>query len=304
MSGHHTFDSLSCCSLCPHNCRVNRVLGETGFCGQTSRIKVARASLHFWEEPCISGKNGSGAVFFSGCTLRCVFCQNSKISTENFGKELSEEHLCDIFLELQDQGAHNINLVTPTQFAPRIAEALSRAKSAGLIIPVVYNTGSYEHVETLKMFEGLVDIYLPDFKYYSPELSLRYSHADDYFSVASKAVKEMVRQAPEPVFDSSSMLRRGVIVRHLVLPGHTKDSKKILKYLYDTYGSHILISILNQYTPFGQLKDYPEINRKITKNEYNKVVDYAISLGIENGFIQEGNAAGSTFIPDFDLSGL
>lgn len=301
----NTINNLSSCSLCPRNCHVNRLHGETGFCGQTSKLKSARASLHLWEEPCISGKNGSGTVFFSGCTLRCIFCQNSIIASGNYGKEISLERLCEIFLELQERGAHNINLVTPTQFAPQIAKALSKAIENGLSIPIVYNTGSYEHVDTLKLFDGLVDIYLPDLKYFSSELSLRYSHAKDYFTVASKAIAEMVRQTKGFLFDEDSLLlKRGVIVRHLILPGCVKDSKTIIKYLYETYGNQIFISILNQYTPLADLSNYPELNRKITKKEYDKVVDYAISLGVENGFIQEGETANKSFIPDFNLLGI
>ncbi len=318
------------CNLCPRNCGVSRSEGQTGFCGQTNEIKAARAALHMWEEPCISGIQGSGAVFFSGCTLRCVYCQNASIANGSVGKIISAERLSEIFFELQEQGAHNINLVTPTQFVPRIARALELAKAHGLNLPIVYNTGSYEHVETLRYMDGLVDIYLPDLKYFSSRLSLRYSHAEDYFSVASKAIAEMVRQVGEPEFaapdsdsicsdtcyDASStitqengeeampLMTRGVIVRHLVLPGCTKDSKKIMEYLYTTYGNRIYISIMNQYTPLARLEDYPELNRKITQKEYDTVVDYAISLGVENGFIQEGDTAKESFIPPFNLTGI
>lgn len=301
------------CNLCPRNCGVNRKDGKTGFCGQTSEIKAARAALHMWEEPCISGTKGSGTVFFSGCTLRCVYCQNASIANGSVGKIISPERLSDIFLELQAQGANNINLVTPTQFVPQIAPALEYARTHGLHLPIVYNTGSYEHVETLKRMDGLVDIYLPDLKYFSSELSLRYSHAEDYFAVASRAIAEMVRQVGEPVFAASPnisddptmpLMTRGVIVRHLVLPGCTMDSKQIMKYLYTTYGNRIYISIMNQYTPSSNLEDHPELNRKITQKEYDTVVDYAISLGVENGFIQEGDTAEESFIPPFNLTGI
>lgn len=312
------------CNLCPRNCRANRSEGQTGFCGQTDEIKAARAALHMWEEPCISGTHGSGTVFFSGCTLRCVYCQNASIANGSVGKIISAERLSEIFLELQSQGASNINLVTPTQFVPRIAQALEHARTHGLKLPIVYNTGSYEHVETLRYMDGLVDIYLPDLKYFSSVLSLRYSHAEDYFAVASKAIAEMVRQVGEPEFasadaDSSGtsssvtgdndegimpLMTHGVIVRHLVLPGCIEDSKKIMEYLHTTYGSRIYISIMNQYTPLVRLKDYPELNRKITQKEYDTVVDYAISLGVENGFIQEGNTAEESFIPPFNLTGI
>jgi len=294
----------STCTLCPRNCGVNRLNGETGFCGQTNELKAARAALHMWEEPCISGTEGSGTVFFSGCTLRCVYCQNFSIAAGKNGKIISTERLSEIFLELQNQGANNINLVTPTHFVPQIASALTSAKKQGLKLPIVYNTGSYEHVETLRRMEGLVDIYLPDLKYFSSELSLRYSHAKDYFEVASKAIAEMVRQVGTPIFDNRDMMTRGVIVRHLVLPGHTKDSKKIMEYLYQTYGNQIYISIMNQFTPLSTLKDYPELNRKLTKKEYDSVVDFCLSLGVENGFIQEGRTAVESFIPDFNCTGI
>lgn len=319
------------CTLCPRQCRVNRAYGQTGFCGQTSELKAARAALHMWEEPCISGLYGSGAVFFSGCTLRCVYCQNASIAAGQAGKNISRERLVEIFLELQEMGANNINLVTPTQFVPQIAWALDAARKQGLTLPVIYNTGSYEYVDTLKQMEGLVDVYLPDLKYYSPKLSRRYSHAPDYFTVASKAIEEMVRQTGEPVFQKSDdlpapkndsnaeaagaafdnsdyatmpLLTRGVIVRHLVLPNCVEDSKKVIHYLYETYENRIYISIMNQYTPVTPLPKYPELNRKITKKEYDTVVDYAISLGVENGFIQEGETASESFIPPFDLTGI
>lgn len=312
------------CTLCPRNCGVNRLDGQLGFCGQTNEIRVARAALHRWEEPCISGTQGSGTVFFSGCTLRCVYCQNAAIATGKTGKSISVERLAEIFLELQQQGAHNINLVTPTHFALQIAQALQLAKSHGLHLPIVYNTGSYEKPDTLRRMEGLVDIYLPDFKYYSPLLSEKYSHAKDYFAVASKAIAEMVRQTGAPQFADSSpasskdgdtsagfageeampLMTRGVIVRHLVLPGCTADSRKVIEYLYRTYGNQIYISIMNQYTPVGTLTGYSELNRKITRREYDSVVDYAISLGVENGFIQEEDTAKESFIPPFDLTGV
>ncbi len=308
------------CSLCPRNCQIDRLSGQVGFCGQTNEIKVARAALHMWEEPCISGTSGSGTVFFSGCTLRCVYCQNAAISSGSHGKLISIERLSDIFLELQAQGANNINLVTPSHFVPQIVKALELSKTSGLTLPIIYNTGSYETLETLRMLDGLVDIYLPDLKYYSSELSLRYSRAKDYFDVATRAIAEMVRQTGSPVFaahsnsiadiDSSDdyaampLISRGVIVRHLVLPGYVEDSKKVINYLYNTYGNHIYISIMNQFTPTGDLSKYPELNRKLTSAEYDDVIDYAISLGVENGFIQEGDTADESFIPPFDLTGV
>lgn len=312
-------DLLSDCNLCPRGCHVDRWAGNQGYCGQTGQIRAARAALHMWEEPCISGTAGSGTVFFSGCQLRCVFCQNRDIAAGQVGKEITVERLRDIFLELQAKGANNINLVTPTHFVPQIAQALRLAKAAGLTLPVVYNTSSYERVETLRMMEGLVDVYLPDLKYVDRQLSGRYSHASDYFEYASQAIAEMVRQVGEPVFaenaleedmaileeedeyETAPLIQRGVIVRHLVLPGQVEDSKAVIRYLYETYGDQIYISIMNQYTPLSGLEQYPEIDRKLTPEEYDEVVDYAIELGVENGFIQEGETAEESFIPDFEI---
>lgn len=298
------------CNLCPRNCFVDRDNGKTGYCGQTDKLYVARADLHMWEEPCISGKEGSGTVFFCGCTLRCIFCQNHQIALgkeetgEKIGKEVSISCLKDIFLELQKKGANNINLVTGTHYIPQIAEALRLAKAEGLVIPIVYNTSGYEKKESLQMLESLVDIYLPDMKYVSKELSKEYSNAPDYFEIASEALKEMVRQVGEPEFDDRGYIQKGVIVRHLVLPGSTKDSKAVLEYLWNTYGDRIYISIMNQYTPMEQIKNHPLLSRKVTKREYQKVVDYALSLGWENGFIQEGETAKESFIPDFHGIGV
>lgn len=295
------------CILCPRKCRAKRAVGESGVCGQTDRIKAARAALHYWEEPCISGTSGSGAVFFSGCNLHCVYCQNKSISMGNAGKQITAERLSDIFFELQEKGAHNINLVTPGHFVPQIAEALSKAKVQGMSLPVVYNTGSYEYADTLKRMEGLVDIYLPDFKYMDSGLSLRYSCAANYSEVAKAAVAEMVRQTGEAVFedgDEDGLMKRGTIVRHLVLPGCTQDSKDVIGYLHKTYGNRIYISIMNQFTPMPELADYPELNRPVTEAEYGEVVDYALSLGVECGFIQEGETAKESFIPAFDGEGI
>ncbi len=372
--------SMEDCTLCPRECHADRKGGKWGYCGQTDEIRAARAALHYWEEPCISGKRGSGAVFFSGCVLRCVYCQNREIAwlcarsgNTACGKEISGERLAEIFLELQEKHANNINLVTPTHFAPQIAEAIRLARSQGLRLPVVYNTGSYEKVETLKSLNGLVDIYLPDLKYASRHLAERYSNAPDYFERASEAIAEMVRQTGEPVFgpeeesegagilngpeeenegagilngreeksegagslngrekngedagilngpekrgegmgslnesgenEGCRLMKKGVIVRHLVLPGSVADSKRIIHYLHETYGNRIYISIMNQYTPMG-LADFPELNRKVRRREYEKVVDYALALGVENGFIQEGGTAEESFIPAFDWEGL
>lgn len=295
------------CDLCPRKCLVDRKKGEKGICGQTENLKVARAALHFWEEPCISGDAGSGAVFFSGCPLHCVFCQNENIANGTVGKEISLERLVDIFLELQEKRANNINLVTPGHFVPQIVKALDQARKEGLTLPVVYNTSSYETVDTIKMLEGYVDIYLPDFKYMSPVLSKKYSHAPDYAEVAKAAIAEMVRQTGKAVFvngEEDNLILSGTIVRHLTLPGCMADSKQILKYLHDTYGDMIYISIMNQFTPLSNLEKYPELNRRITDEEYETLVDYAIEIGIENGFIQEGNTAEESFIPAFDCEGV
>lgn len=297
-------DTTFVCNLCPRECNVDRGLGKTGFCKVPNHIKVARAALHYWEEPCISGEEGSGTVFFSGCNLRCVYCQNKKIAEGVYGKEITVDRLAAIFLELQEKGANNINLVTPTHYAIQIASALQKAKEQGLSIPVVYNSSAYEKVEILKLLEGYVDIYLPDFKYMDEGLSKRYSNAQDYPYVARKAIEEMVRQVGRPQFDQKGMLKKGVVVRHMVLPGHVSDSKNVIKYLYDVYGNDIFISILNQYTPLGGLDNYPEINRKLREKEYEEVVDYAIEIGVENGFIQEGDVADESFIPDFDGQGV
>ena len=292
------------CRLCPRNCGADRMAGQKGFCGTDTEIMVARAALHMWEEPCISGKEGSGAVFFSGCSLGCGYCQNGRISRGQRGKQITIEHLVGIFLNLQEQKANNVNLVTAGQFLPQVAEALKRAKAQGLHIPVVYNSSGYEKAEMLKMLDGLVDIYLPDFKYMDPELAVKYSHAKDYPQVAKLALEEMVRQTGMPEFDSRGMMKRGVIVRHLLLPGHVKNSKNVLKYLYKTYGDKIYISMMNQYTPMPAMKDDPQLSRKVTDREYERLIDYAISLGLNNGFIQEGETAKESFISEFDGEGV
>lgn len=285
------------CSLCPRKCGVDREQ-KLGFCKMSQVLKIARASLHAWEEPCISGENGSGTVFFTGCTLQCVFCQNRDIATYNNGKEITVERLSEIFVELMEKGANNINLVTPTHYVPQIIEAITLAKNKGMNLPILYNTSGYENVETLKLLDGIVDIYLPDFKYYSNDIAKKYSNAPDYVEVAKLALEEMVRQVKTPKFDENGIMTKGVIVRHLILPSYSEDSKKVIKYLYETYGDDIYISIMNQYTPFG-MEDYKELNRKVTTYEYNKVVNYAIELGVKNGFVQEGSAASESFIPDF-----
>lgn len=292
------------CLLCPRKCGTNRRTGQTGVCGVSSEIKVARAALHYWEEPCISGKRGSGAVFFSGCSLHCVFCQNREISDGKEGKVISKERLSDIFMELADKGANNINLVTPGQYIPDIVWAVNDAKSRGMKLPIIYNTSGYENVTELKLLEGIVDVYLPDFKYMDSTLSARYSRAKDYPSVAKQALSEMVRQQPDVVIDNATgLIQKGVIVRQLLLPGHVNDAKAVLKYLYDTYHDHVYISMMSQFMPIA-LKDYPEINRTVTRREYERLVDYALEIGITNAFIQEGDVAKDSFIPAFDCEGV
>lgn len=292
------------CLLCPRKCGINRSTGQTGVCGVSSEIKVARAALHYWEEPCISGKRGSGAVFFSGCSLHCVFCQNREISDGKEGKVISKERLSDIFMELAGKGANNINLVTPGQYIPDIVWAVNDAKSRGMKLPIIYNTSGYENVTELKLLEGIVDVYLPDFKYMDSTLSARYSRAKDYPSVAKQALSEMVRQQPDVVIDDATgLIQKGVIVRQLLLPGHVNDAKAVLKYLYDTYHDHVYISMMSQFTPIA-LKDYPEINRTVTRREYERLVDYALEIGITNAFIQEGDVAKDSFIPAFDCEGV
>lgn len=291
------------CALCPRCCHVNRWEGDTGFCGQTAIPTAARAALHYWEEPCISGS--SGTVFFSGCSLQCIFCQNHDIALGKRGTQLSLERLSEIFVKLQNQGACNINLVTPTHFIPQICLSLREAKRQGLSIPVVYNTSGYEEASSLRLLEGLIDIYLPDMKYFSGELSRLFSHAPDYFEKSCAGLSEMHRQVGMPVFDSATgLMKRGIIVRHLLLPGQTKDSKKVLRYLHEAYGNSIYISIMNQYTPLQQVAHIPDLSRRVTDTEYRRVLDFAERIGIEQGFFQEGETADESFIPDFDGQGL
>ncbi len=309
------------CDLCPRHCDVVRERGQRGYCGMTEEVSVARVAPHFWEEPCLSGQNGSGTVFFSGCNLRCVYCQNHKIAAGKVGRRMSITELSEAFLSLQEMKCHNINLVTPSHYVPQIGKALQQAK---LSVPVVYNTSSYECVQTLRQMEGLVDIYLADLKYLSADLAKRYSHAEDYPETAKAAIGEMVRQVGGIEYECAwetaeadgqnagkkrvrnateypdgALMKRGVIVRHLLLPGQTEEAKKVLKYLYETYGDSIAVSILNQYTPLPHVAAYPELNRKVTEEEYEEVVEFALEIGIGHGFLQEGQAASESFIPEF-----
>ncbi|MBR0365684.1 MAG: radical SAM protein [Clostridia bacterium] len=291
------------CVLCPRRCGVNRY-ETTGYCGVGATLRAAKAYLHMWEEPCISGERGSGTVFFSGCSLKCVYCQNSDIATGGAGFEIDARRLSEVFLELQNKGAHNINLVTPTHYAAHIIKAIDLTRGR-LNIPIIYNCGGYESVETLKLLDGYIDIYLPDFKYMDKSLATKYSSAPDYPQICMAAIEEMTRQTMrQNEFDSDGMMRRGVIVRHLVLPGETDNSKAVIEYLYNTYGNDIYMSIMNQYTPLPQVKAYPEIDRSVSDAEYDEVLDYAVALGVENAFVQEGGAVSESFIPSFDGEGI
>lgn len=288
------------CRLCPRNCGTNRSIGQTGFCGSDDKVKIARADLHFWEEPCISGENGSGTVFFSHCNMKCVFCQNYRISTDNQGKTITIDELSDIFLMLEEKGANNINLVTPTHYVPQIISAIELSKKNGLSLPFLYNSSGYETKETIQMLKGYIDIYLPDLKYFNNKYAVRYSSAPDYFEKASTAISEMVNQAGECLFNNDGIIQKGVIVRHLMLPGLLFDSKKILDYLHNTYKNKIYISIMSQYTPLDTIPDcFPELKRNLPLGHYEALVNYAIELGIENAYIQEGDSAKESFIPDF-----
>ena len=291
------------CKLCPRECGADRINGK-GFCGAGSKAIVARASLHKWEEPCISYKNGAGTVFFSGCNLHCCFCQNNKISNELFGKEITDEKLAEIFLRLQDMGADNIDLVTPTHFVPNVINALDMAKHK-LSIPVVYNCGGYESIDTIKMLDGYIDVYLPDIKYYSSDISAKYSNAPDYFEKASAAVLAMIKQVGALKYNTKGGLIKGIVIRHMVLPSHRHDSMEIIKWIAEnTSPDSVLVSIMNQYTPFEFISDeFPELKRRVTKMEYNSVVNFAAELGI-NGFTQQKSSASEEYVPDFDLSGI
>lgn len=292
------------CHLCPRECGADRTRGK-GACKVGNTITAARAALHMWEEPCLSGEEGSGAVFFSGCNLGCVYCQNREIALGHSGKVITEERLCEIYMELQEKRANNINLVTAGHYLPIVIDSIKHARKQGLTIPIVYNSSGYEKVEAIQALDGVVDIFLPDFKYINKETAAKYSNAPDYPEVAKRALAQMVKQTGKAQFDDREMMTRGVIVRHLILPDHIEESKETIHYLYETYGNQIYISIMNQYTPMlGIEKRFPELGRTITQKEYDKVVDYAIDLGVENGFIQEGETAKDSFIPQFDNTGV
>ena len=289
------------CSLCPRNCKAKREHNKGfGYCKMGTNPKIARAAPHKWEEPCISGKNGWGTIFFSGCVLSCVFCQNSKISSNGYGKEISVKELSDIVKKLESMGVHNINLVSPTPYIESIIECFNIYKPS---IPIVYNTGGYEKKETIKRLDGIVDIYLPDMKYISSDLSGKFSKAPDYFEYASESIEEMVRQTGEPVFDDENIMKKGTIIRHLILPGHTVNSIEVLRWIKNKFGKKILVSLMSQYVPLGYAKNFPDINRRITPREYNKVLDYMENLDLD-GYVQELSSAKKCYIPDFNIDEL
>ena len=295
---------LTSCRLCARRCGINRLAGETGFCRAGALPRLALASLHYWEEPCISGSRGSGTVFFSRCNLACVYCQNHDISQDDQGSDVSVERLAEIFLEQQQQGAHNLNLVTPTPYVPQIIAALTSARSSGFQLPVVYNTSSYETVETVELLRGWIDVYLPDLKYYNDAAAIRLSKAPGYFRQALQTIQAMADQVGHCCFDSDGMISRGVLIRHLALPGLGRDSRQILQALQEHFGTGIWFSLMNQYTPQPGAEAFPELHRRLTPDEYDGLIDYALSLGLENGFIQEDGAASGQFIPQFNLEGV
>lgn len=295
-------EKLSSCTLCPHNCKVNRLSGNVGRCKCDDTLKIALASLHYFEEPCISDKNGSGTVFFSNCNLNCKYCQNYEISQQGKGKTITVNELSDIFLKQQENGANNINLVTPTSYVYHIIEALDIAKEKGLKIPIIYNTNGYENMETIQMLKGYIDIYLPDLKYYSNELSKKYSGIDNYFNIASNAIKKMYEQVGAPVFDENGIIKKGVIIRHLVLPNHILNSKHILNWISKNFSKDIYVSVMAQYFPTYKAKEDNLINRKLTKKEFKEIEKYLYSLNLENGYIQEIGENEENFVPKFDYS--
>lgn len=297
-------DELKSCKLCPRNCSINRLKGELGFCGANNNIKVAKVSLHKWEEPCISGSRGSGTIFFSNCNLKCVFCQNHTISSENFGREISTERLSDIFLEQQKRGAHNINLVSPIHYIPQIKSALYMAKSRGLNLPVLFNTNSYANLQSIKSLNGYIDVYLPDLKYFDDKYAIKYSNTPDYFKYASRNIAEMIQQVGKATFNKDGIIIHGVIIRHLMLPGLLFDSKKIIDYIMKNFSDSVYISLMNQYTPMYKVYKFPELNRPLNPKHYSSMIDYCISIGLNHGFIQESGTSSENFVPDFNLDGI
>lgn len=292
-------EELKQCKICPHNCNVNRLNGKIGRCKCTDKIKIALASVHNYEEPCISGINGSGTIFFSNCNMNCIYCQNYEISQLGKGKEISIKELADIFINQQEKGVNNINLVTPTMYAFQIIEAIKLAKKNGLIIPIIYNTNGYEKIDTLKALQGYIDVYLPDLKYYSNKLSIKYSKVNNYFSVATEAIKEMYRQVGTPKFNEDGIIQRGIIIRHLVLPNHIQNSKNILKWIKENMPQDVYVSIMAQYFPTYKAKEDELLNRKLTKKEYKEIENFLYTLDLKNGYIQELGEHEEEYVPDF-----
>lgn len=295
-------EELKSCNICPHKCGVNRLNGIKGRCKCDNKIKIALASVHNYEEPCISGKNGSGTVFFSNCNLNCIYCQNYEISQLGKGKEITIEHLAQIFIKQQEKNVNNINLVTPTMYVPQIIEAIKIARKKGLNIPIIYNSNGYENVETIKKLNGYIDIYLPDLKYYSNEIAKKYSKIDNYFEIAISAIKEMQKQVGNPIFNEEGIIQKGVIIRHLILPHHLLNTKNILKYVKENFDENTYISIMAQYFPTYKAKEDKLINRKLTKKEYKEIENYLYLLNLKNGYIQELGEHEEEYVPNFDLS--
>ena len=293
---------LQKCEICPHKCKIDRTKNQVGRCKSKDTVKLALASIHNFEEPCISGRNGSGTVFFSNCNLSCEFCQNYEISQQGLGKEISIERLAEIFIEQQSRGADNINLVSPTSYAVQIIEAIKIAKNNGLKIPIIYNTNGYENIETLKLLEGYIDIYLPDLKYAENDLAKKYSKIENYFEIATSAIKEMYRQVGENEYDESGIIKKGIIIRHLILPNHTENSKKVLKWIAENMPKNITVSVMAQYFPTYKAKEIKDINRKITKYELQKIENYLYSLDLENGYIQEMGNNEEIYVPKWEIN--
>ena len=295
---------LECCTLCKRECKVNRLTNHIGFCAANDQIKIARAELHLWEEPPISCDKGSGTIFFSHCNLNCVFCQNHEISQNYLGAYISIERLSEIFIELQEKGANNINLVTPTHYVPQIIESLEIARNKGLCIPILYNTNGYDSLDTIKLLDGYIDVYLPDFKYFDDKYARKYSNINNYLDNIIPILKEMVRQTGKASFDNKGKIVKGVIIRHLMLPGLLFDSKKVIDKIYSLFGDDVFISIMNQYTPMNRACDFPEINRKLNPKHYDSLIEYASDIGIINGFVQEDGTNTEDFVPNFNLKGV
>ncbi len=293
--------NLAKCEICPHKCRIDRTKNQIGRCKSTDKVKIALYSIHDFEEPCISGKNGSGTVFFSNCNMNCIYCQNYEISQEGRGKEISIEELAEIFIEQQNRNVENINLVTPTSYVLQIIEAIKIAKSNGLKIPIVYNTNGYERVETLKLLKGYIDIYLPDLKYYEDKIGKKYSKIDNYFEIATKAIKEMYRQVGDPKLDERGIIKKGLMIRHLVLPNNIENSKKVLKWIKENIDENVYIDIMAQYFPTCKAKENLELNRKLTKEEYEEIEQYVYELDIKNGYMQELGEHEEEYVPKWEF---